>query len=193
MTLCGSCKDRRFGGTSVLIRATRRNLPEEGILEAYAELTVDVAVVTRCIDREPSNDGSVWAHIRFQGILGLKDLEVFVRRQHADERSRVRSAGDAPTWDSLVVINCTSPAVVWVRPLWRPTCKTVRLFLIPSNTAVRITGPVAASLQCGRNTLSHKCLAQCRLLGCYGVCLFKNRRFVTTYRLHHQPSVDCYC
>jgi hypothetical protein len=37
VTPCGSCKNRRFGGTcasetSVLARATRRNIPEDTIL-----------------------------------------------------------------------------------------------------------------------------------------------------------------
>jgi hypothetical protein len=30
--LCGSCMNRRFGGTSVLTRTTRRNIPEDTIL-----------------------------------------------------------------------------------------------------------------------------------------------------------------
>jgi hypothetical protein len=34
ITPCGSCK-RRFGGTSVLTRATRRNIPEDDILHTH--------------------------------------------------------------------------------------------------------------------------------------------------------------
>jgi hypothetical protein len=30
VTPCGSCKNRPFGGTSVLTRATRRNIPGDG-------------------------------------------------------------------------------------------------------------------------------------------------------------------
>jgi hypothetical protein len=33
VTPCCSCKNRRFKGTSVLFRATRRNISEEGILQ----------------------------------------------------------------------------------------------------------------------------------------------------------------
>jgi hypothetical protein len=32
VTQCGSCKNRRFEGMSVLTRATQRNIPEVGIL-----------------------------------------------------------------------------------------------------------------------------------------------------------------
>jgi hypothetical protein len=35
VTPCGSCKNRRFGGTSVLTRATWRNIPEDGILNSH--------------------------------------------------------------------------------------------------------------------------------------------------------------
>jgi hypothetical protein len=30
VTPCGYCKNRRFGGTSVLTRATRHNIPKDG-------------------------------------------------------------------------------------------------------------------------------------------------------------------
>jgi hypothetical protein len=30
---CGSCKNRRIGGTSIITRATRRNIREDGILQ----------------------------------------------------------------------------------------------------------------------------------------------------------------
>jgi hypothetical protein len=47
VTPCGSCKNRLFGGTSVLTRATRRNTPEDDILhrnelERKAALQVSV-------------------------------------------------------------------------------------------------------------------------------------------------------
>jgi hypothetical protein len=32
---CGSCKNRYLEGTSVLARATRRNIPEDGILHSH--------------------------------------------------------------------------------------------------------------------------------------------------------------
>jgi hypothetical protein len=32
VTSCASCKNQRFEGVSVLTRATRRNIPEDGIL-----------------------------------------------------------------------------------------------------------------------------------------------------------------
>jgi hypothetical protein len=32
---CGSCKDRHFGGMSVLTEATWRNIPENGILHSH--------------------------------------------------------------------------------------------------------------------------------------------------------------
>jgi hypothetical protein len=35
VTLCGSCMNRRFRGTSVLTRATRRNILEDGILQSF--------------------------------------------------------------------------------------------------------------------------------------------------------------
>jgi hypothetical protein len=35
VTPCGSCKNRRFGGTSALTRATRRNKPEDTILHSH--------------------------------------------------------------------------------------------------------------------------------------------------------------
>jgi hypothetical protein len=33
VTLCGSYKNRRFGGMSFLTRAARRHIPEDGILD----------------------------------------------------------------------------------------------------------------------------------------------------------------
>jgi hypothetical protein len=33
--MLGSCKNRRFEGTSVLITVTRRNIPEDGILHSH--------------------------------------------------------------------------------------------------------------------------------------------------------------
>jgi hypothetical protein len=35
VTPFGSCKNRRLGETSVLTRATRRNIPEDDILHYY--------------------------------------------------------------------------------------------------------------------------------------------------------------
>jgi hypothetical protein len=35
VTPYGSCKNRRFGGTPVLTRATRRNIPKDGILRGH--------------------------------------------------------------------------------------------------------------------------------------------------------------
>jgi hypothetical protein len=35
VSLCGFCKNQRFGGTSVLTRATRRNIPEDGSFHSH--------------------------------------------------------------------------------------------------------------------------------------------------------------
>jgi hypothetical protein len=35
VTLCCSCKNQRFRGTSVLTRATQRNIPEDGIVHSH--------------------------------------------------------------------------------------------------------------------------------------------------------------
>jgi hypothetical protein len=38
---CGSLKNRRFGGTSVLTRVTWRNIPEDGILHVNLNIALD--------------------------------------------------------------------------------------------------------------------------------------------------------
>jgi hypothetical protein len=44
VTLCGSCKNRRFGETLVLTRSTRRNIPDVGILHSHRRETSNLAM-----------------------------------------------------------------------------------------------------------------------------------------------------
>jgi hypothetical protein len=66
VTPCGSCKNRRFGGTSVLTRATRRNIPEETILRASTCMYGHLNVVTHLCTRS-----TLLRHRRVFPLIGL--------------------------------------------------------------------------------------------------------------------------
>jgi hypothetical protein len=70
VTPCGSCKNRRSGGTSVLTRATRRNNPENTILhshrrenlKSYMVMTLFVVMIRYFADR--------WKHALVANVSG---------------------------------------------------------------------------------------------------------------------------